>query len=305
MSASTSDGATGGLRLLAPAKINLALEVLDKRGDGFHEIDTVMTTIDLADRVRLQPADELSVRFDGPHGGMIEDDLCTRAALALGEASGHNAAVRIEVTKQIPLAAGLGGGSSDAAAVLRGLNQLWGLGWTVEELSSVAASLGSDVPFFLQGGAARCSGRGEIVEPLRDVRDLRLLLLLPPVTSAPDKTARRYGALTADDFSDGEHVRRVAGRVGRGAPPPVNDLVNTFEGVVERSEPELLAHYASYRKSGVPQIHLCGSGPMVYLLVSDLAKVKALRHDFEMLGADVIDTRTLGHRDAVAIQSDA
>ena len=211
----------------------------------------------------------------------------------------------IEVTKRVPVAAGLGGGASDAAAVLRGLNVLWGLDWPVERLTELAAALGSDVPFFLHGGTARCTGRGEVVAPLRDPPPLPLLLLLPPVEPPPDKTARRYRALTDPDFSRGQHAQRLARSIGRGAPPPARDLVNAFEAVVERSESELVAHYALYRATGGPQLHLCGAGPALYLLVPERARTAELRRDFEAAGARVFETRTLPRAAALAVTRDA
>lgn len=291
------------LRLRAPAKLNLALEVVGRRDDGYHDIDTVMTTIDLADGVRLSPAPALEVVLTGSEARGIDpaDDLSGRAARALAAAAGREPAVRIEVTKRIPSPAGLGGGSSDAAAVLRGLNLLWGLDWPVDRLSEVAAGIGSDVPFFLRGGAARCTGRGEVVEPLRDLRPLRLLVLVPSVGAAPGKTARRYGALTPHDFTDGHRSWRLSQRLARGAPPPTNDLVNAFEAVVERTDAELVAHYASYRTVGAPQLHLCGAGPAVYVFVHEGARVADLRRGFEALGARVFEARTLPRAAALEV----
>lgn len=296
----------GGLRLTAAAKINLALEILGKRDDGFHEIDTVITTISLADELRLRPAEELTVRFSGRHARDISDEgeLCAAAVQAVARATGRPPAVEIEVTKRIPVAAGLAGGSSDAAAVLRGLNELWDLDWSIEELTDVAAEIGSDVPFFLHGGVARCTGRGEVVQPLKELAPLRLLLLVPPVPPRADKTARRFGALVHGDFSDGERSRRLAARLDRGAPPPARDLVNAFEAVVERSEPELLAHYVRYRAGRGPALHLCGAGPALYLLVNKNARVAALRRGFEAAGAEVIEASTLPRAEALAITSD-
>lgn len=297
-----------GVRLIAPAKINLALEVTGRRADGYHEIDTVMTTVDLADRVTIERRAEgagLEVALTGAYGAGIDagDDLAGRAAIRLAEAEGRAPDVRIEVEKRIPSPAGLGGGSSDAAAVLRGLRWLWALDWPDERLAALGATLGSDVPFFVYGGAARCTGRGEQVEPLRDLRPLRLLILVPPVPAMAEKTARRYGALTARDFSDGSRSRRLAQRLARRAPPPTSDLVNTFEAVVERTDPELVAHYAAYHAMGAPRLHLCGAGPAVYLFVRETAKVSELRRDFQGRGATVFDTLTLARERALAIET--
>ena len=303
-----SASAAAGLSLLAPAKLNLVLEVTGRRSDGYHNLDTVMTTIDLADRVRLRPAPALDVRLSGRGAAEIaaEGELAAAAARALAAAAQREPNVAIEVEKRIPAAAGLGGGSSDAAAVLRGLARLWELDWPIERLGEVAASVGSDVPFFLHGGTARCRGRGEIVTPLRDLRTLRLLLLLPPVPQAPAKTARRFGALHPHDLTDGARSARIAHRAERDAPPPARDLWNAFEAVIERTESELLAHYAAYASSlgGVP-LHLTGSGPVVFLLVHERARMTELRRDLEQHGAEAISARTLKRAEALAITEEA
>jgi 4-diphosphocytidyl-2-C-methyl-D-erythritol kinase len=294
------------LTLRAPAKINLALEVVRKRPDGFHEIDTVITTLDLSDTVRISAHEGLEVRLTGADARGIDaaDDLAGRAARALAKAAGRAPDALIEVTKRIPVAAGLGGGSSDAGAVLRGLNVLWGLDWPATRLEEIAATLGSDVPFFVHCGTAHCTGRGEHVTPLRDLKPLRLLLLVPATSEAPGKTARRYGALMPRDFTDGHRSWRLSQRIARGAPPPTADLVNAFEAAVERSDPELVAHYATLRASGAPHLHLCGAGPTVYALVQEDVRASALRRDLEATGARVIEARTLGREAALAIISE-
>ncbi|GMU39574.1 MAG: 4-diphosphocytidyl-2-C-methyl-D-erythritol kinase [Chloroflexota bacterium] len=302
-----SADAPRAVRLIAPAKINLALEVLRKRQDGYHEVATVMTTVDLADRVEIEarPAgSSLSVTLTGDYAAGIdpESDLARRAAIRVAEAAGRDPDLAIRVEKRIPSPGGLGGGSSDAAAVIRGLQRLWRLDWPVERLEAVAATLGSDVPFFLHGGTAFCTGRGERVEPLRDVTPLRMLILTPPVPSAPGKTARRYAALHPHEFTDGLRARRLAARIARKAPPPTSDLANVFEAVVERTEPELVAHYARYTAAGAPRMHLCGAGPSVFMLILKDAKVSELRRDFRAQGAAVFEARTLGRAAATAVE---
>ncbi len=304
----TSSPATGaGVRLIAPAKINLALEVLHRRPDGYHEVDTVMTTLDLADRVTITQRAAgagLEVVLTGPYAAGIDaaDDLAGRAARLLAERHDRAPDVRIEVEKRIPSPAGLGGGSSDAAAVLRGLNELWSLGLDADALAAMGAQIGSDVAFFAHGGTARCTGRGDRVEPLRDMRPLRMLILVPPVPAGEAKTARRYAALTPHDFGHGHISQRLAHRIARNAPPPTNDLVNTFERVIERTQPELVAHYASYSAAGAPRLHLCGAGPAVFLLVTEGAKIAELRRDFGMTGATVIEAHTLPRPAALKIE---
>ncbi len=293
-----------GLRLIAPAKVNLALEVLRRRNDGYHEVDTVMTTIDLADEVQLRvrrPDAGLDVRLIGPYAAEIDpaDELAGRAARMIAEAAGRAPDISVEIEKRIPHPAGLGGGSSDAAAVLRGLHELWELDWPQDRLMELGASLGSDVPFFLAGGVARCTGRGEHVDPLPDLRPLSMLVLVPMVPTVPEKTKVRYAELQSRDFSDGTRSARLAQRLRRHAPPPVGDLVNVFEAVIERSDTELLAHYAVYRSAGAPTLHLCGAGPGVYLLVSERAKRADLVDAFQARGALVLPARTLGRAGAL------
>ena len=148
-----------------PAKVNLTLEVLGKRNDGYHEIASVMQAINLCDRLTFSIADDLSLITDTP-GLDTKDNLVYRAASLLNDKTGVSAGAEIHLCKGIPVAAGLGGGSSDAAATLLGLNRLWGLHLARDELEELAAQLGSDVPFFLAGGAALAEGRGERITPL-------------------------------------------------------------------------------------------------------------------------------------------
>jgi len=157
----------GSLRLLAPAKVNLFLEVLGKRPDGYHEIVTVIQTVSLCDEVILRPRPSgIELVCDDDSLPQDPSNLAYRAAAAVLEHSRYDYGLSIEVRKQIPAAAGLGGGSSDAAAVIRGVNRLFGLNLEAEALSAIAAGVGSDVPFFLTGGVALCTGRGEVVRAI-------------------------------------------------------------------------------------------------------------------------------------------
>src|SRR5690606_11996170 len=148
---------------------------------------------------------------------------------------------------------------------------------------------------------ARCTGRGEVVEPLRDMRPLRLLVLLPPVPRLEQKTAKRYAALHPHDFTNGDRSRRLAARIARNAPPPTGALVNAFERASERSDPELAAHDARYAQAGALRLHLCGAGPAVYRFIREDAKASELRRDFRAVGATVFEARTLRRPDALAV----
>jgi 4-diphosphocytidyl-2-C-methyl-D-erythritol kinase len=174
------------VELEAPAKLNLFLEVVGRRPDGYHEIDSVFAEIDLCDRVRLERADSMSLTVEGEPVPSDNRNLAWRAADALG------CNVCIQLIKNIPPGAGLGGGSSDAAAVLKGVNRLYALGLEPAKLAGIAVGLGADVPFFLHGGLARCRGIGEKIEILSPAPSRSFLLLLPDLEIS---TAAVYGAL--------------------------------------------------------------------------------------------------------------
>ena len=151
----------------SPAKLHLFLEVLGKRPDGYHEVRTVMQTVDLADELELEEATAISLTVEPPGAAPTEDNLVLRAARLLQQAAGSSGGASITLRKGIPIAAGLGGGSSDAAVTLLALSSLWGIGMSPDELMELGATLGSDVPFFLQGnGCTLATGRGERIVPL-------------------------------------------------------------------------------------------------------------------------------------------
>jgi 4-diphosphocytidyl-2-C-methyl-D-erythritol kinase len=170
------------VRVLAPAKVNLFLEVLGKRADGYHEIATLMLAIDLADELDFAPdaSGNLSLTCDDPALTVGPDNLVLKAAEKLRIETGCAIGARVHLRKRIPWAAGLGGGSSDAAAALEGLNELWRLGLSRAALARIGSEIGSDVPFFLDGPAAWCTGRGEVVTPVPVGRPLDLVLVKPP-----------------------------------------------------------------------------------------------------------------------------
>src|SRR5687767_5835308 len=184
-----------------------------------------MQAVDLSDRITLDDADDLELRSDSATLRTDKANMAWRAAAALRDAAGIDSGVRITLDKRIPVAAGLGGGSSDAAGVLVGLNRLWQLRWPLERLDEVAATLGSDVPFFLRGGAAVATGRGEKVEPLR-ARSLALVLVNPKF---PASTAEMYGRLTPAMYSDGGATKALVRSLGRSAARVAASLYNGME----------------------------------------------------------------------------
>jgi 4-diphosphocytidyl-2-C-methyl-D-erythritol kinase len=288
------------MRLTAPAKINWTLEVLARRDDGYHEVRTVLQTIDLWDEVRLEPADTLSLTAQGDHQS-TEQDLALAAARLLAEETGRPPRASIGLAKRIPSAAGLGGGSSDAAAALRGLDRLWGTALGDDGLSALAARLGSDVPFFLRGGTALAEGRGELVSALPDVPTAWLLILVPPYKLA-DKTKRMYQALTTSVFSDGSRSQAVAQRIREGERIDDPWLFNAFEPSAFRTFAGLERYREVLLAAGARRVHLTGSGPALFALASERAEAEQMRRFLPPSDGEVFLARTIVAPEALTIR---
>jgi 4-diphosphocytidyl-2-C-methyl-D-erythritol kinase len=252
----------------------LGLEVLGRRDDGFHEIRGVFARLELHDTLVLRPASELGVRWP-PGMLMPADDLIRKAATLLREATGTHLGARITLKKAIPMAGGLGGGSSDAAATLFALNDLWQTGLGRDELAELGARLGSDVPAFFAATPALVSGRGEIVEPIDAHPDLWVVLAVPE-WDVSAKTATVYGALTPDQFTDGRRIDSVVQAIRAGSLADA-DLANTFEQVIDVVFPSWSDTRATLESASRARFWLTGAGPCLYaLLPSEVAAHRAL-----------------------------
>ena len=263
------------ITLNAHAKINLTLEVLGRRDDGYHEIASIVQTIDLHDTVTLEPADDVTLDCDRPELAS-PDNLALRAAHLLRERTGHDEGARITLHKKIPVSAGLGGGSSDAAATLRGLSRLWGLDLSTDDLMPMAAELGSDVPFFLHGGTAMVQGRGERVRRLPPT-DLKWLVVLCPAIELPNKTASLYASLSAANHTPGHLTRKLEARIRGGGDVPPQFLFNAFDEVARQAFPGLGGYWETFHSLGAREIHLAGSGPSLFAPVSQKAQGTAIQ----------------------------
>lgn len=274
------------LRADAPAKINRELRVGSRRPDGYHEILSRFSSIDLADTISVEAGDELALETDGvPIAGAAEN-LVLVAAKRLARAIGAEPRARIHLTKRTPVGAGLGGGSSDAALTLRLLRLLWAPDFPEADLAPLAIALGSDVPYFLSGGEADVSGRGEIVVERPDEPAEELLLLFPP-----------FGLPTADVFR--EHERRTDG--GATLPDRLeiessgkffgpNDLASPVLGIDVAMKAYLESAAEAARESA-----MTGSGSTVVLFGAKpgAEDLLAQRHP----EASLLRTRTLGRRE--------
>ena len=282
----------------AYAKVNLTLEVLGRRDDGFHDLASVMQTIALHDTLALRPTG------DGEFGLECDaEDLATptnlalRAAHAVARACGVSQGVHVELRKQIPVQAGLGGGSSDAAALLLALPRLWGRVLPLHHLARIAAELGSDVPFFLAAGTAIVSGRGERVASLPDMRAQWMVLARPPV-AVP--TGRAFAALTADDYADGSHSAELARALTSGEPLLGERMVNSFARSVQRDYPPLATLWHAFRSAGASSVHLSGSGPTLYALFEHLTSAAGVWRHLRDNGHEVWLTHTVSREFALA-----
>lgn len=258
---------TRAVTLLAPAKINLALAISGKREDGYHELRSVFATIDLADRVRVAPYRRLEVRIAPDVGAPPGDDLASRAVRAFAAAARREPSAFVHVRKRVPVAAGLGGGSSDAGAVLRALARIWKRADL--DLVALAASVGSDVPFFASGArVAFVSGRGERVEPLADPQPTHVVIV-----RSRERLATRdvFAALRSDDRGADAAVDTLRDAFAHRSVTPQllreharNDLL----GPAERLCPAIADARSRAQDRGIT-LSLTGSGPTLFAVADD------------------------------------
>jgi 4-diphosphocytidyl-2-C-methyl-D-erythritol kinase len=258
------------IRVAAPAKVNLTLEVLGRRDDGYHELASVMATFGVHDDVSVSVARTLDVRITPSAGVAIGSDLATSAARALACAAGREPRARIEVRKRIPVAAGLGGGSSDAGAVLRALARLWRVEGV--DLAAVGATVGSDVPFFAAGHTlARIGGRGERVDQLPPpARELWIVLVTIPIRVP---TPAVFAALDPKHRGTAHATDALVRMLRSGDIDTValrSHLRNDLRDAAERVCPRIAEARAAASARGV-DLTLSGSGPSMFAVADDRA----------------------------------
>lgn len=250
------------LEINAPAKINLTFEVLDKRLDGYHDIRSVIQPVKLCDKITIQQSMDVSISCEMPEWS-VEKSLVKQALDLIWLASDKSQGASIRLEKNIPLMSGLGGDSSDAAAILDGLNEFWGLGLPPERIIEMAAQLGSDVYFFLGRGTALVEGRGELVSMLPPVPKMWVVLVVPTMPVEMGKTAAMYSKLKPTHFTDGCITQKLVDAIIGGRNIDSSLLFNTFENITfqDNASLDLKEHLI---KLGAPHVHLCGSGPALY-----------------------------------------
>ncbi len=292
------------LTVSAYAKINLTLEVLGRRADGYHEVATVLQQIDLKDTLSfISLAEHRGITLDCKHTDLAlstpspkykkPPNLVMEAANLLQEVAGSRHGAAISITKRIPIAAGLGGGASDAAATLKALNELWGLGLSLDEMLPLASRLGSDTAFFLHGGTALGEGRGERISPLPTLPPSQVLLLRPPLSVPSRKTESLYASLDPSCFSEGQFTRSMVASLHHVDKPPPSSFFNAFERIAFATYTGLEEYCQRFFALGADNVHLAGSGPTLFTMVQSKAQGQKLYRSLRREGLEAYLVQTM------------
>jgi 4-diphosphocytidyl-2-C-methyl-D-erythritol kinase len=280
------------VRVRCPAKINLGLWILGRRDDGYHEVDTILQTVTLEDELLLEPGppgfalETTGLVIPGPGPNIIE-----RAWDQISDRAGRSTGIRARLTKRIPVGGGLGGGSSDAAGFLAGADRLLGLGLTPQELSALAMRLGSDVPFFLTGGTARGTGRGERMRHLCPISPCWIVLVSPPFAIS---TTWAYGRVRNDltPVESGASILEFA-IASRDWEAVANSMYNVFEDVVLPECPSLAELKRAVTAGGALKVLLAGSGSTLFALTRDHDEAIGVARGIAGRGSEVRVVRAL------------
>jgi 4-diphosphocytidyl-2-C-methyl-D-erythritol kinase len=277
----------------APAKINLSLDVLHKRNDGYHEVQMIMTMVDLADRLEMEelPSDTIHISSQSGSIPLDEKNLAFQAAKLMKERYEVRKGVHIHLDKRIPVSAGLAGGSSDAAATLRGLNRLWGLGISTDELRTLGKELGSDVPFCIAGGTALATGRGEKLSNVGSPPQCWIILVKPPIQVS---TADVYGRLRADAIERHPPTQQLLQAIDEGDYYRMcRSLGNVLEDVTMELHPQVRILKQLMLKLGADGALMSGSGPTVFGIVKRESKAAKIYNGLRGFCKEVYAVRLL------------
>ncbi|WP_301109226.1 4-(cytidine 5'-diphospho)-2-C-methyl-D-erythritol kinase [Sporosarcina sp.] len=279
----------------APAKINLTLDVLNKRPDGYHEVEMIMTTVDLADRIWLRPTLDRSITIKSSHRFVPNDrkNLAYQAADLLRKRYRLSDGVEITLDKNIPIAAGLAGGSSDAAAALRGLNRLWKLGLSLDELAVLGAEIGSDVSFCVYGGTAIAQGRGEKITHLPSPPNCWVILAKPTIGVS---TGNIYGQLDLASIKHPQTKTMMEALREGDYEKMCSSLGNVLEPVTMNLHQDVVVLKEQMERFGADAVLMSGSGPTVFGLVRQESRVPRIVNALKGFCQDVHAVRMLGER---------
>ena len=276
----------------ANAKINLTLDILGKRPDGFHEVAMVMQTIGLHDTLVMEKTErDIELSINVPWLKADEKNLAWRAAELIRQEYGLEGGVRIELTKRIPVAAGLAGGSADAAAVLKGMNDLYGLQLDEEKLCELGARLGSDIPFCIMGGTMLATGRGEVLTRLSDMPETWVVLAKPRISVSTAWAYQNYDEQGAERHPDNEAIKQAIARGNRNAVAGL--LCNVLESVTIKKYGVIAEYKQMMMDKGAMASMMSGSGPTVFGLAKSREQAESIADVLRQeTNADVFVTRT-------------
>ncbi|MGY0694521.1 4-(cytidine 5'-diphospho)-2-C-methyl-D-erythritol kinase [Virgibacillus sp. FSP13] len=279
----------------APAKINLSLDVLGKRDDGFHEVEMIMTAIDLVDRVELHAltGDHIEVSADNQYVPNDERNLAYKAALAFKNKYHINNGVRIEIEKNIPVSAGLGGGSSDAAAVLRGLNQMWSVHASLEELADLGECIGSDVPFCVYSTTALATGHGEKIRELVSPPFCYVVLAKPNIGVS---TRTIFQKINLDELHHPNTNKIIQAMEENDFASLSSNIGNALENITFCLHPNVKRIKEKMVQAGAAGVVMSGSGPTIVGLVEHYSKAKRIYNGLRGFCEEVYIVRLLDHR---------
>lgn len=277
----------------APAKINLTLDTLYKREDGYHEVEMIMTTIDLNDRLTFECRDDGEIIIDVEHNFVPSDhrNLAYKAAKLMQDRYNIEKGVKISLEKSIPISAGLAGGSSDAAATFRGLNELWGINESLETLSELASEIGSDISFCIYGKTALCQGRGEKITHLPKPPSTWVVIAKPDIGVS---TPEIYGALDLENKEEVQTQACLKAIENNDYATMCQSLGNSLEKVTMQLYPEVEKLKNTMSNTGVDAALMSGSGPTIYGFVQKERQAKQVYNALMGCCNDVYIARLLG-----------
>ncbi|RLL41688.1 4-(cytidine 5'-diphospho)-2-C-methyl-D-erythritol kinase [Oceanobacillus piezotolerans] len=277
----------------APAKINLSLDVLSKREDGLHNVEMIMTTIDLSDRIELSSIgqDTIKISLESRYVPNDERNLAYRAAALFKRTYGINKGVHIKIEKNIPVSAGLGGGSADAAAVLRGLNRLWGMDIPLQELAALGSKLGADISFCVYGNTAIARGFGEKIETLTSPPPCWVVLAKPDIGVSTRTIFERVSLDTIYHPNTNEVIKAL---YEKDLYKLCANMGNSLEAITGSLHPEVIQIKQAMKSIGATGVMMSGSGPTVFGLVEHENKAKRVYNGIRGFCDEVYLVRLIG-----------
>ena len=280
------------IKLKSYAKINLCLDIVNKRADGYHNLRTIMQSVDLFDQVEIQISKNIQIESDHPELPLDEGNLAYKAAKAIFERTGIKGGARIRIAKNIPMAAGLAGGSSNAAAVLHGLNILYGLDLTIAQLVHIGKGLGADVPFCVVGGTVLAAGIGDRLNILSPIKEYNILLVKP---DAGVSTKDVYSRVNIQHLSSKPDIEKAVKSIeNHDLPGLTSSMGNVLEPITSSMVKEVLKIKNKMLAMGADGALMCGSGPTVFAICSSSHKAESMLKYFKNVYEQVYLCKTIG-----------